>query len=69
MKFTQVPFKGGAETQRGASLGGHTMAEADSHRLEAAGRCRQLRLLNIWTAERTPELARRADPEGAGLPT
>ena len=40
IKLTQVPFKGGAETNA-AVLGQHTMLQAELDRLAAAGRCRQ----------------------------
>ncbi len=39
VKWTMVPFKGGAETNA-AVLGKHTTLQADSDGLEAAGRCR-----------------------------
>ena len=53
VQFTQVPFKGGAETGA-AVLGGHTMLQADSTGWKPLVDAGQLRLLNIWTAERSP---------------
>lgn len=52
VKFTQVPFKGAAETNA-AVLGGHTMLQADSTGWKPLVDGGQLRLLNIWTAERS----------------
>lgn len=52
LKFTQVPFKGAAETNA-AVLGGHTMLQADSTGWKPLVDGGQLRLLNIWTAERS----------------
>ncbi len=52
IKLTQVPFKGGAETNA-AVLGGHTMLQADSTAWKPLVDAGQLRLLNIWTAERS----------------
>ncbi|HYN63169.1 MAG TPA: tripartite tricarboxylate transporter substrate-binding protein, partial [Candidatus Limnocylindrales bacterium] len=48
----QVPFKGGAETNA-AVLGGHTMLQADSTGWKGLVEAGQLRLLTIWTAERS----------------
>ncbi len=51
IKFTMVPFKGGTETNA-AVLGGHVDLQAESTvwaPLVASG---DLRLLNVWTAER-----------------
>lgn len=53
VQFTQVPFKGGAETGA-AVLGGHTMLQADSTGWRPLVESGQLRLLNLWTAERSP---------------
>jgi len=53
VEFTQVPFKGGAETGA-AVLGGHTMLQADSTGWRPLVEAGQLRLLNLWTAERNP---------------
>lgn len=53
VEFTQVPFKGGAETGA-AVLGGHTMLQADSTGWRPLVESGQLRLLNLWTAERSP---------------
>ncbi|MEQ1647324.1 MAG: tripartite tricarboxylate transporter substrate binding protein [Hyphomicrobiaceae bacterium] len=52
IKLTQVPFKGGAETNA-AVLGGHTMLQADSSGWKPLVDAGQLRLLAIWTAERS----------------
>ena len=52
VKFTQVPFKGAAETNA-AVLGGHTMLQADSTGWKPLVDSGQIRLLNIWTAERS----------------
>ena len=53
VQFTQVPFKGGAETGA-AVLGGHTMLQADSTGWRPMVEAGQLRLLALWTAERSP---------------
>jgi tripartite-type tricarboxylate transporter receptor subunit TctC len=47
-----VPFKGGAETNA-AVLGGHTTLQADSTGWRPLVDAGQLRLLAIWTAERS----------------
>lgn len=52
VKLTQVPFKGGAETGA-AVLGGHTMLQADSTGWKPLVEAGQLRLLAIWTANRS----------------
>ena len=52
IKLTQVPFKGGAETNA-AVLGGHTTLQADSTGWKPLVEAGQIRLLNIWTAERS----------------
>jgi len=52
VKFTQVPFKGGAETNASV-LGGHTMLQADSTGWKGLVEAGQLRLLTIWTAQRS----------------
>lgn len=52
VKFTHVPFKGGAETNA-AVLGGHTMLQADSSGWKPLVEAGKLRLLMIWTAERS----------------
>jgi tripartite-type tricarboxylate transporter receptor subunit TctC len=52
MKLTQVPFKGGAETNA-AVLGGHTMLQADSTGWKPLVDSGQLRLLCVWTEKRT----------------
>jgi tripartite-type tricarboxylate transporter receptor subunit TctC len=48
IKLTQVPFKGGAETNA-AVLGGHTTLQADSSGWKGLVEAKQLRLLMIWT--------------------
>ena len=53
IKLTQVPFKGGAETNA-AVLGQHTMLQANSTRLEAAGRCRQASSAHAVDGDRSP---------------
>ena len=52
IQLTHVPFKGGAETNA-AVLGGHTMLQADSTGWKPLVDAGQLRLLAIWTAERS----------------
>jgi tripartite-type tricarboxylate transporter receptor subunit TctC len=52
VKFTHVPFKGGAETNA-AVLGGHTTLQADSSGWKPLVEAGKLRLLMIWTAERS----------------
>jgi len=52
MQLTHVPFKGGAETNA-AVLGGHTTLQADSTAWKPLVDAGQLRLLAIWTAERS----------------
>ena len=52
IQLTQVPFKGGAETNA-AVLGGHTSLQADSTGWKPLVEGGQLRLLAIWTAERS----------------
>ena len=53
IKLTQVPFKGGAETNA-AVLGQHTMLQADSTGWKPLVDAKQLRLLMVWTAKRSP---------------
>ncbi len=53
VKFTQVPFKGGAETNA-AVLGGHTTLQADSSGWKGLVESGQLRLLMIWTDKPSP---------------
>ena len=53
IKLTQVPFKGGAETNA-AVLGGHTMLQVESSGWKALVESKQLRLLMIWTANPSP---------------
>ncbi|MBX3614696.1 MAG: tripartite tricarboxylate transporter substrate binding protein, partial [Burkholderiaceae bacterium] len=52
IKLTHVPFKGGAETNA-AVLGGHTTLQADSTGWKPLVDGGQLRLLAIWTADRS----------------
>jgi len=52
IQLTHVPFKGGAETNASV-LGGHTMLQADSSGWKPLVDAGQLRLLAIWTAERS----------------
>src|SRR4030088_914689 len=52
IKMTQVPFKGGAETNA-AVLGQHTTLQADSTGWKPLVDAGHLRLLAIWTAERS----------------
>jgi tripartite-type tricarboxylate transporter receptor subunit TctC len=52
VKWTQVPFKGGAETSA-AVLGGHVTATADSTGWGPLVNAGELRLLVTWGAERT----------------
>jgi tripartite-type tricarboxylate transporter receptor subunit TctC len=54
IKLTHVPFKGGAETNA-AVLGGHTMLQADSTAWKPLVDAKQLRLLTIWTGERSKQ--------------
>ncbi len=51
IKLTMVPFKGGAETNA-AVLGGHVDLQADSTVWGPLVDSGDLRLLNVWTAER-----------------
>ncbi|MDF3063181.1 MAG: tripartite tricarboxylate transporter substrate binding protein [Microvirga sp.] len=52
IKLTHVPFKGGAETNA-AVLGGHTTLQADSSGWKPLVEAGKLRLLAIWTANRS----------------
>jgi tripartite-type tricarboxylate transporter receptor subunit TctC len=52
IQLTHVPFKGGAETNA-AVLGGHTTLQADSTGWKPLVDAGQLKLLAIWTAERS----------------
>jgi tripartite-type tricarboxylate transporter receptor subunit TctC len=52
IQLTHVPFKGGAETNA-AVLGGHTTLQADSTGWKPLVDGGQLKLLAIWTAERS----------------
>jgi len=53
IKLTQVPFKGGAETNA-AVLGKHTMLQADSTGWRPLVDAGKLRLLMVWTEKRSP---------------
>jgi tripartite-type tricarboxylate transporter receptor subunit TctC len=53
IKLTQVPFKGGAETNA-AVLGKHTMLQADSTGWRPLVDAGKLRLLMVWTSKRSP---------------
>ncbi|MCW5701466.1 MAG: Bug family tripartite tricarboxylate transporter substrate binding protein [Bradyrhizobium sp.] len=53
IKLTQVPFKGGAETNA-AVLGQHTMLQADSTGWKPLVDAGKLRLLMVWTGSRSP---------------
>ena len=53
IKLTQVPFKGGAETNA-AVLGQHTMLQADSTGWRPLVDAGKLRLLMVWTEKRSP---------------
>ncbi len=53
IKLTQVPFKGGAETNA-AILGGHTMLQVESSSWRSLVQSGQLRLLMIWTEKPSP---------------
>ncbi|WP_407148527.1 Bug family tripartite tricarboxylate transporter substrate binding protein [Bradyrhizobium sp. ORS 86] len=53
IKLTQVPFKGGAETNA-AVLGQHTMLQADSTGWRPLVDAGKLRLLMVWTGARSP---------------
>src|SRR6187401_510378 len=53
IKLTQVPFKGGAETNA-AVLGQHTMLQADSTGWKPLVDAGKLRLLMVWTSARSP---------------
>ena len=55
IQLLEVPFKGAAETNA-AVLGGHTMLQADSTGWKPLVDSGQIRLLNIWTAERAKEM-------------
>jgi tripartite-type tricarboxylate transporter receptor subunit TctC len=52
IQITQVPFKGNAESNA-AVLGGHTTLQADGTGWKALVDAGQLRLLAIWTQERS----------------
>jgi tripartite-type tricarboxylate transporter receptor subunit TctC len=52
IQLTQVPFKGNAESNA-AVLGGHTMLQADGSGWKALVDSGQLRLLAIWTEQRS----------------
>jgi tripartite-type tricarboxylate transporter receptor subunit TctC len=52
IQLTHVPFKGGAETNA-AVLGGHTMLQADSTGWRSLVDSGELRLLVLWTEQRS----------------
>ncbi len=54
IKLTHVPFRGGAETNA-AVLGGHTVLQADSSSWKPLVEAKELRLLMIWTADRSKQ--------------
>ena len=66
IKLTQVPFKGGAETNA-AVLGQHTMLQADFDRMATAGRRRQVAPADGVDLGAFAEFPRRADAEGTRL--
>ena len=66
VKFTQVPFKGNAESNT-AVLGNHTMLQADGTGWKPLVDAGKLRLLMIWTAERSKNWPGCADHEGTRL--
>ena len=66
IKLTQVPFKGGAETNA-AVLGQHTMLQADSTGWRPLVDAGKLRLLMVWTRCALAEFPGRADAEGTRL--
>ena len=66
IKLTQVPFKGGAETNA-AVLGQHTMLQAEFHRLATAGRCRQAAAVDGVDRGALAEFPRYADAKGTRL--
>ena len=53
IKITQVPFKGGAETNA-AVLGNHTVLQADATGWRPLVDAGKLRLLMVWTSQRSP---------------
>ena len=66
VQLTHVPFKGGAETNA-AVLGGHTTLQADSTGWKPLVDGGKLRLLAIWTGERSKNWPNTPDAEGARL--
>ena len=67
IKLTQVPFKGGAETNA-AVLGQHTMLQADSTGWKPLVDAGKLRLLMLWTAARSPNYPDTPTPKELGYP-
>src|SRR4051812_29939055 len=73
IKLTQVPFKGGAETNA-AVLGQHTMLQADSTGWRPLVDAGKLKLLMVWTSARSPHfpdvptLKELGYPRGSGSP-
>jgi tripartite-type tricarboxylate transporter receptor subunit TctC len=67
IKLTMVPFKGGAETNA-AVLGQHTMLQADSTGWKPLVDAGKLRLLMLWTAERSPNYPNTPTLKELGFP-
>jgi len=67
IKLTQVPFKGNAETNA-AVLGGHTTLAADSSGWKPLVEGGQVRLLMIWTAQRSKTWPNTPTLQEAGYP-
>jgi tripartite-type tricarboxylate transporter receptor subunit TctC len=67
IKLTQVPFKGGAETNA-AVLGQHTMLQADSTGWKPLVDGGKLRLLMVWTAKRSPNYPNAPTLQELGYP-
>jgi tripartite-type tricarboxylate transporter receptor subunit TctC len=67
IQLTHVPFKGGPETNA-AVLGGHTSLQADSTGWKPLVDGGQLRLLAIWTSERSKNWPQTPTLRELGLP-
>ena len=67
IKLTQVPFKGGAETNA-AVLGQHTMLQADSTGWKPLVDAGKLRLLMVWTDKRSPNFPDAPTLKESGYP-
>jgi len=67
IKLTQVPFKGGAETNA-AVLGNHTMLQADSTGWRPLVDAGKLRLLMVWTDKRSPNFPDAPTLKESGYP-